>query len=108
LPDHPVWRSRSAQRSLNVRVARPTAAVAHAVVERRSARPSCDQAETTPGHASSTPKERSCDKGRLAALLRLATAGQVTLRTAPYLLAVGDAIADLEQTRVRGRAILTP
>jgi hypothetical protein len=32
----------------------------------------------------------------------------VTLRTAPYLLAVGDAIADLEQTRVRGRAILAP
>jgi NAD+-dependent secondary alcohol dehydrogenase Adh1 len=45
----------------------------------------------------------------LAALLRLAAAGQVTVRTAPYPLeAVGDAIADLEQGRVRGRAILTP
>jgi NAD+-dependent secondary alcohol dehydrogenase Adh1 len=45
----------------------------------------------------------------LAALLRLATAGQVTVRTAPYPLeVVGDAIADLEQGRVRGRAILTP
>jgi NAD+-dependent secondary alcohol dehydrogenase Adh1 len=45
----------------------------------------------------------------LAALLRLATAGQVTVRTAPYPLElVGDAIADLEQGRVRGRAILTP
>jgi NAD+-dependent secondary alcohol dehydrogenase Adh1 len=47
--------------------------------------------------------------GDLAALLRLATAGQVTVRTAPYPLeAVGEAIADLEQGRVRGRAILTP
>jgi NAD+-dependent secondary alcohol dehydrogenase Adh1 len=45
----------------------------------------------------------------LAALLRLAAAGQLTVRTAPYPLeAVGDAIADLEQGRVRGRAILTP
>jgi NAD+-dependent secondary alcohol dehydrogenase Adh1 len=45
----------------------------------------------------------------LAALLRLVTAGQVTVRTAPYPLeVVGDAIDDLEQGRVRGRAILTP
>jgi NAD+-dependent secondary alcohol dehydrogenase Adh1 len=45
----------------------------------------------------------------LAALLRLATAGQVTVRTVLYPLeVVGDAIADLEQGRVRGRAILTP
>jgi NAD+-dependent secondary alcohol dehydrogenase Adh1 len=45
----------------------------------------------------------------LAALLRLAAAGQVTVRTTPYPLeAVGDATADLEQGRVRGRAILTP
>jgi NAD+-dependent secondary alcohol dehydrogenase Adh1 len=45
----------------------------------------------------------------LAALLRLAVAGQVTVRTALYPLeAVGDAISDLEQGRVRGRAILTP
>jgi NAD+-dependent secondary alcohol dehydrogenase Adh1 len=45
----------------------------------------------------------------LAALVRLATAGQVSVRTALYpLAAVNDAIADLEQGRVRGRAILTP
>jgi NAD+-dependent secondary alcohol dehydrogenase Adh1 len=45
----------------------------------------------------------------LAALVRLATAGQVTVRTALYPLdAANDAIADLEQGRVRGRAILTP
>jgi NAD+-dependent secondary alcohol dehydrogenase Adh1 len=45
----------------------------------------------------------------LAALVRLATAGQVSVRTALYPLdAVNDAIADLEQGRVRGRAILTP
>ena len=45
----------------------------------------------------------------LAALLRLAVAGQVTVRTALYPLdAVGDAISDLEQGRVRGRVILTP
>jgi NAD+-dependent secondary alcohol dehydrogenase Adh1 len=45
----------------------------------------------------------------LAALVRLAAAGQVTVRTAPYPLdAAGDAIVDLEQGRVRGRAILTP
>jgi NAD+-dependent secondary alcohol dehydrogenase Adh1 len=45
----------------------------------------------------------------LAALVRLAAAGQVTVRTAPYPLeAVGDAIVDLERGRVRGRAILTP
>jgi NAD+-dependent secondary alcohol dehydrogenase Adh1 len=45
----------------------------------------------------------------LAALVRLATAGQVSVRTAPYPLdAANEAIADLEQGRVRGRAILTP
>jgi NAD+-dependent secondary alcohol dehydrogenase Adh1 len=45
----------------------------------------------------------------LAALVRLAMAGQVTVRTTPYPLeATGDAIADLERGRVRGRAILTP
>jgi NAD+-dependent secondary alcohol dehydrogenase Adh1 len=45
----------------------------------------------------------------LAGLVRLATAGQVSVRTALYPLdAVNDAIADLEQGRVRGRAILTP
>jgi NAD+-dependent secondary alcohol dehydrogenase Adh1 len=45
----------------------------------------------------------------LAALLRLAATGQVTVRTAPYPLeAVNDAVSDLEQGRVRGRAILTP
>jgi NAD+-dependent secondary alcohol dehydrogenase Adh1 len=45
----------------------------------------------------------------LAALVRLATAGQVSVRTTLYPLdAVNDAIADLEQGRVRGRAILTP
>lgn len=45
----------------------------------------------------------------LAALVRLATAGQVTVRTTLYPLdAANDAIADLEQGRVRGRAILTP
>ena len=45
----------------------------------------------------------------LAALVRLAAAGQVSVRTALYPLdAVNDAIADLEQGRVHGRAILTP
>ncbi|HEX8132610.1 MAG TPA: NAD(P)-dependent alcohol dehydrogenase [Actinomycetes bacterium] len=45
----------------------------------------------------------------LAALVRLTAAGQVSVRTALYPLdAVNDAIADLEQERVRGRAILTP
>jgi NAD+-dependent secondary alcohol dehydrogenase Adh1 len=45
----------------------------------------------------------------LAALVRLAMAGQVTVRTALYPLdAAGDAIADLEHGRVRGRATLTP
>jgi NAD+-dependent secondary alcohol dehydrogenase Adh1 len=45
----------------------------------------------------------------LAALLRLAVAGQVTVRSTLYPLdAVDEAIADLEQGRVRGRAILTP
>ena len=45
----------------------------------------------------------------LAAQVRLATDGQVTVRTALYPLdAVNDAIADLEQGRVRGRAILMP
>ena len=45
----------------------------------------------------------------LAALVRLAAAGQVTVWTALYPLdAVNEAIADLEQGRVRGRAILTP
>ncbi len=45
----------------------------------------------------------------LAALVRLTAAGQVSVRTALYPLdAVNDAIADLEQGRVRGRAILTP
>jgi NAD+-dependent secondary alcohol dehydrogenase Adh1 len=45
----------------------------------------------------------------LAALLRLAATGQVTVRSVLYPLeVVGDAIADLEQGRVRGRAILTP
>ena len=45
----------------------------------------------------------------LAALVRLATAGQVTVRTTLYPLdAANDAIADLQQGRVRGRAILTP
>jgi NAD+-dependent secondary alcohol dehydrogenase Adh1 len=45
----------------------------------------------------------------LAALVRLAAAGQVTVRTALYPLdAADEAIADLEQGRVRGRAILTP
>jgi NAD+-dependent secondary alcohol dehydrogenase Adh1 len=45
----------------------------------------------------------------LAALLRLATAGQVTVRTALYPLdAAGDAVADLEHGRVRRRATLTP
>jgi NAD+-dependent secondary alcohol dehydrogenase Adh1 len=45
----------------------------------------------------------------LAALLRLAGAGQVTVRTALYPLeAFGDAISDLEQGRVRGRAVLAP
>ena len=44
----------------------------------------------------------------LAGLVRLAT-GQVSVRTALYPLdAANDAIADLEQGRVRGRAILTP
>jgi hypothetical protein len=51
LPDDPVRRSRGAQPSLNVGVARPTAAVARMVAERGSARPSRDQAETTTGHA---------------------------------------------------------
>jgi NAD+-dependent secondary alcohol dehydrogenase Adh1 len=45
----------------------------------------------------------------LAALVRLATDGQVTVRTALYPLdAANEAISDLEQGRVRGRAILTP
>jgi NAD+-dependent secondary alcohol dehydrogenase Adh1 len=45
----------------------------------------------------------------LAALVRLATDGQVTVRTTLYPLdAANEAIADLEQERVRGRAILTP
>jgi hypothetical protein len=51
LPDDAVRRSRGDPAALNVRVARPTAAVAHAVPERASARPSRDQAETTAGHA---------------------------------------------------------
>jgi NAD+-dependent secondary alcohol dehydrogenase Adh1 len=45
----------------------------------------------------------------LAALVRLATAGQVTVRTTLYPLdATNEAIADLEQGRVRGRAVLAP
>ena len=45
----------------------------------------------------------------LAALVRLAAAGQVTVRSVLYPLeVVGDAIVDLEHGRVRGRAILTP
>ena len=45
----------------------------------------------------------------LAALVRLAADGQVTVRTALYPLdAANEAISDLEQGRVRGRAILTP
>ena len=45
----------------------------------------------------------------LAALVRLAAAGQVSVRTALYPLdAVNDATVDLEQGRVRGRAVLTP
>jgi NAD+-dependent secondary alcohol dehydrogenase Adh1 len=45
----------------------------------------------------------------LAALVRLAAAGQVSVRTTLYPLhAAGDAMSDLEQGRVRGRAILTP
>jgi NAD+-dependent secondary alcohol dehydrogenase Adh1 len=45
----------------------------------------------------------------LAGLVRLATDGHISVRTTLYPLdAVGDAIADLEQGRVRGRAILTP
>jgi NAD+-dependent secondary alcohol dehydrogenase Adh1 len=45
----------------------------------------------------------------LAALVRLAAAGQVSVRTTLYPLdALNDAISELEQGRVRGRAILTP
>src|SRR5512132_4228119 len=45
----------------------------------------------------------------LVALLQLAANGQVTVRSALYPLdAADDAMADLEQGRVRGRAILTP
>jgi NAD+-dependent secondary alcohol dehydrogenase Adh1 len=45
----------------------------------------------------------------LAALVRLAADGQVTVRTALYPLdAANEAIAELEQGRVRGRAILSP
>jgi D-arabinose 1-dehydrogenase-like Zn-dependent alcohol dehydrogenase len=45
----------------------------------------------------------------LAALVRLAAAGQVSVRTTLYPLdGVNDAISELEQGRVGGRAVLTP
>ena len=45
----------------------------------------------------------------LAELMALAQAGRVTLHTRTYpLTAAGDALADLDAGRVRGRAILVP
>jgi NAD+-dependent secondary alcohol dehydrogenase Adh1 len=45
----------------------------------------------------------------LAELMALAQAGRVTLHTRTYPLdAAGDALADLDAGRVRGRAILVP
>jgi hypothetical protein len=47
--------------------------------------------------------------GDLAALMALAAQGKVTLHTAKYALGdFQDAIDDLSNGRVRGRAILTP